>query len=109
MRVQLPDRPRGGLDPRTGAVILGLDWLLFGTNALSGLVLTPLLIFLGAALAFGATYRIERRGGARGRLRAGLAGLFAAFVVALPFPLAGTAVGTLILILSGWRGRKGGR
>ena len=106
MRMQLPDRPAGGLDPRTGGVILGLDWLLFGTNALSGLALTPLLIIAGAVLAFGATYRIERKWSARGRFSAGLAGLFAAIVVGLPFPLAGTAVGTGILMLSGWRARK---
>ncbi len=106
MRMQLPDRPTGGLDPRTGGVILGLDWLLFGTNALSGLALTPLLIIAGAVLAFGATYRIERKWSARGRFSAGLAGLFAAIVVGLPFPLAGTAVGTGILMLSGWRARK---
>lgn len=104
--MQLPDRPTGGLDPRTGGVILGLDWLLFGTNALSGLALTPLLIIAGAVLAFGATYRIERKWSARGRFSAGLAGLFAAIVVGLPFPLAGTAVGTGILMLSGWRARK---
>ena len=106
MRMQLPDRPTGGLDPRTGGVILGLDWPLFGTNALSGLALTPLLIIAGAVLAFGATYRIERKWSARGRFSAGLAGLFAAIVVGLPFPLAGTAVGTGILMLSGWRARK---
>ena len=109
MRVNLPDRPTGGLDPRTGGVILGLDWLLFGTNTLSGLALTPVLIVVGAVLAFGATYRIERKWSARGRFRAGLAGLFAAVVVGLPFPLAGTAVGTGILMLSGWRSRKAPR
>ncbi|MDG2051979.1 MAG: phosphoribosylaminoimidazole carboxylase [Myxococcota bacterium] len=106
MREKLPRRPTGGLDPRTGGVILGLDWLLFGTNALSGLALTPLLIFVGATLAFVATYRIERQGGTRGRFRAASAAVFSAIVVGLPFPLAGTAVGGAILMLSGLRRGK---
>lgn len=95
------DPRRGWLDPWTGLTILGLDWALFGGNLLSGMVLTPLVIALGAIAGFVATYGIERRRAGRSRGHALGAALLAAVVVGAPFPLGGTVVGGLVIALSG--------
>lgn len=82
-------------------VILGLDWMLFGSNLLTGLALTPAIVLLGALLAFAATYRIERRRASRPVGRALAAATLAGVVVGAPLPLAGTLVGAWVLALAG--------
>jgi hypothetical protein len=97
--------PRTWLHPWTGVTILGLDWLLFGSNLLSGMALTPIFIVLGALSGFVAAYFIERRRAGRPVGRSLLAGLLAAAVVGAPLPLAGTLVGAWVIALSGLPGR----
>ncbi len=92
---------RPWLDPWTGLAILGLDWLLFGSNLLSGMALTPVVIAVGALAGFALTFVIERRRAGRGFARSLLAAAVAAVVVGAPLPLGGTIVGGAILILSG--------
>lgn len=94
-----PGRP--WLHPWTGVTILALDWLLFGSNLLSGLALTPVVIVAGAGLAFVATCWIERRRAGRPLRHALAAAIVAAVVVGAPLPLAGTAVGAWVIALSG--------
>jgi len=103
-------RPAGAdtrtwLHPWTGVTILGLDWLLFGSNLLSGMALTPLVVVLGALGGFAAAFWIERRRAGRTMGRSLLAGLLAAAVVGAPLPLAGTLVGAWVIALSGLPGR----
>jgi hypothetical protein len=92
---------RGWLDPWSGVTILGLDWALFGGNLLSGFVLTPLLIALGAVSGFAAIFWIERRRAGRSFRHSLFAALLAAVVVGAPMPLGGTVVGGLVIALSG--------
>lgn len=92
---------RGWLDPWSGLAILGLDWALFGGNLLSGLVLTPLLIVVGAVSGFGTVFWIERRRAGRSLRHSLFAALLAAVVVGAPLPLGGTVVGGLVIALSG--------
>lgn len=93
------------LHPLTGLAILGLDWLFFGGELLTGFVLEPLLVPLGALFGFIATFLIERRYAARSLARSFFAALFAAVVVGIPWPISGTLIGIAVLMLSGLRGR----
>lgn len=95
------------LHPASGALILGLDWILFSQNAMS-LGLSTLLVavvgFGGAGLGTGLLqYRYARDGLAVALIK----GLLAGIAVGIPFPVAGTVVGGGILTLSGlntfWR------
>jgi hypothetical protein len=93
------------LHPLTGLCILGLDWVLFGGELLSGFVLTPLLSPLGALAGLVSTFLIERRYAGRAFGRSVLAAVFAAAVVGVPWPVSGTLIGLAVLALSGLRGR----
>jgi hypothetical protein len=93
------------LHPLTGLAILGLDWLLFGGELLSGFLLEPLLSPLGALAGFMSAFLIERRYAGRSLGRSLLAALFAAAVVGVPWPVSGTLIGLAVLMLSGLRGR----
>src|SRR5689334_13810290 len=91
------------LHPLSGGAMLLLDWLLFGSEALSGFLLEPLLVPLGALLGFAATFGVERIYARRGWGRSLLAALFGAAVVGVPWPISGTFIGVLVLALSGLR------
>jgi hypothetical protein len=95
-----PER-RTILHPAAGGLILGLDWLLFsGTAATMGLA-TPLSASLGFVVGSIGTAAIQRKLAGDSRTTAALKGLAAGVVVGVPFPIAGTAVGGGILVLSG--------
>jgi len=70
------------------------------------MMLTPLVIVLGAVAGFVATYSIERRRAGRSRGYALVAALLAAIVVGAPFPVGGTLVGGLVIALSGLPGGR---
>ena len=93
------------LHPLSGLVMLGLDWVLFGGELLSGFVLEPLLVPLGALAGFISTFLIERRYAGRSLGRSLLAAAFGALVVGVPWPVTGTLIGFAVLALSGLRGR----
>lgn len=87
--------------PASGVVVLGLDWLLFGTDLATGFLALPELCLLGFLLTFALVLAIQRRGG---RDRLGVAAgkaLLGAVAVALPFPITGTILGATVLALSG--------
>ena len=88
--------------PLTGLWILGLDWLIFTKNMFLSLgMATPLAAVAGFALGGAGTYLVQRRFAKESVGTAGLKGLLAGIVVGIPFPLAGSAVGSWILIASG--------
>lgn len=89
------------LHPASGALILGLDWLLFSQNALTLGLSTVLVGSLGFGVAGLGTGVIQHRYDADGLGMAVLKGLLAGITVGIPFPVAGTAVGGGILTLSG--------
>jgi hypothetical protein len=94
------------LHPLSGLVMLGLDWLLFGGEALSGFVfLEPVLVPLGALAGFISTFLVERRYAGRSLGRSLLAAAFGALVVGVPWPVTGTLIGFAVLALSGLRGK----
>jgi hypothetical protein len=93
------------LHPLTGLAMLGLDWLLFGGELVSGFLSEPVLIPLGALAGFASTFWIERRYAKRGFGRSVLAALFGGLVVGVPWPISGTFIGLIVLALSGLRRR----
>jgi len=89
------------LHPATGALILGLDWLLFsGTMATGGAGLM-LAVVLGLSLGGIGTCCIQRFWAKERWSRAVLKGLLGGIVVGLPFPIGGTLVGGAVLASSG--------
>lgn len=102
-------RQRTLLHPASGAVILLLDWLLFSGNALSLGLSTPFIALLGFVLGSLITARIQRTYGTDPIGKSWLKGLGAGVAVGVPWPVAGTAVGGLVLTLSGldrWKRKR---
>lgn len=98
--------------PASGALILALDWLLFSGNVFSLGLGTPALASAGFALGLASVTVVQRRYGHDALGKSALKGLLAGVAVGVPLPIAGTAVGALILSLSGlnrWKRRLGGR
>ncbi len=96
------------LHPASGALILGLDWLLFSENVMTLGLSTPLSIGLGFGLAGVGTTLLQRAYHDDSLGKAVLKGLLAGVVVGIPLPVAGTAVGGGILALSGLNKLWGG-
>ncbi len=89
------------LHPASGALILGLDWLLFSQNALTLGLSTVLVAILGFCMAGLGTGIIQHRYNADGLWTAVWKGILAGITVGIPLPVAGTAVGGGVLTLSG--------
>lgn len=89
------------LHPASGAVILGLDWLLFSENAITLGFSTLIVAVVGFVVAGLGTALIQRTYGADSTGVALLKALLAGITVGIPLPVAGTAVGGGILALSG--------
>ena len=97
-----PDsQSRTFLHPVSGALILGLDWVLFSENAMTLGLSTPLVILVGFGCAGLGTGLIQHLYHDEGLGKAVLKGLLAGLAVGIPLPIAGTAVGGGILALSG--------
>lgn len=97
-------RSRTVLHPASGALILGLDWLLFADTVVTlGLATLPAILvgFVGAGVGTGL---LQRRYGGDSWGAAVGKGLLAGGVVGVPLPVVGTVVGGGIIALSGLDG-----
>jgi len=87
--------------PASGVIILGLDWLIFGSDLVTDFLALPLMCVVAFVLSFPLIFAVQRKwsmnevGPALGKAFLG------AFLVALPFPITGTLLGAAILALSG--------
>jgi hypothetical protein len=87
--------------PASGVVILGVDFVVFGTEAISGFLDTPIMSVVAFLVTFPLVFLIQRRWCAdRNSVAFGKAFL-GAFMAGLPFSIAGTIYGAAILMLSG--------
>lgn len=95
------EKRRRSLHPVSGLIILGLDWLFFGSNLLSGGALVAVWSLVGFLTGGLGVMLIQKR--IQGdTTKAGFwKGLVSGIVVGLPFPIAGTALGAFVLTLSG--------
>ncbi len=89
------------LHPAAGGLILGLDWILFSSDLLTGGLALPVSMVGGFLVSSIGTALIQRNLAGDSRSKAALKGLAAGIAVGVPFPIAGTAVGGGILVLSG--------
>jgi hypothetical protein len=87
--------------PASGVVILGLDWLAFGTDFLTGLLAVPVVCVLSFILSFILILAIQRKWTKDGVPAALGKAFFGAFLVGIPLPITGTLLGAAILALSG--------
>jgi hypothetical protein len=87
--------------PASGVVILALDWLLFGTDLMTGFLALPWVCVLGFLVSFPLVLAIQMKW-TKDELPAAFGKAFlGAFMVGLPFPITGTILGAAILALSG--------
>jgi hypothetical protein len=87
--------------PASGVVILGLDWLVFGTDLFTGFLATPIMCVLSFFITFALVYAIQTKWAKESTMGALGKGFLGAFLVAVPFPITGTLLGAAILALSG--------
>ena len=91
----------GHLIPLTGLWILGLDWLLFSSNAVSLGLATPLSVILGFLLGSAGTLAFQSRFAGEAWWKSGVKALVAGILVGVPWPIGGTVAGGWILMNSG--------
>jgi hypothetical protein len=87
--------------PASGVVILGLDWLIFGTDFVSDFLATPIMCVLGFMVTFALVLAIQVKWGKNPIPTALWKSFLGAFLVAIPLPITGTILGAAILALSG--------
>jgi len=87
--------------PASGVVILGLDWLLFGSDLMTDFLALPIMCVLGFLATFPLVLAIQRGWSRNGWPQAMSKAFLGAFMVGLPFPVTGTLLGAAILMLSG--------
>ena len=100
-----PPARRTFFHPWSGGAILAVDWACFGLEwplGPAGIAVISVAAFAGTYLAVERVQR-ELHGDAPRVARA--KALVGALAAAVPFPVAGTAVGALILLLSGAKPR----
>ena len=99
------------LHPASGLLILGVDWLFFAPEAMTGggaAIITSPLAFL---IVTSGVFLIQRQRNHDSFGGALLKGLLGGLVAAIPTSIGGTILGTLVLALSGlsaWNQRRGG-
>ena len=99
-----PLRRPSFFEPAAGAAILAADWLCFGLEwplGPLGMAFVSVFSFVGVTVLVTQT---QRRAGDHPRV-AFAKGIFGGIAAGLPFPIAGTILGALILMLSGLRRR----
>lgn len=87
--------------PASGALVLLLDNLFFGANALTAGMTTPVVCLLAFLTASFGVYQNQRRQGGDSAGRALLKALFAGIISGIPTSIGGTVLGAAILALSG--------
>lgn len=95
-----PGRIKTFYHPYSGFVILGADWLAFGIELPSGMLLAPAVSLLTFAAVFWIVSRIQMYYGDPRRV-AWFKAFLGALAAGVPYPVTGTVVGTVILLLSG--------
>jgi hypothetical protein len=87
--------------PISGLWIVGLDWLLFSSNAVSLGLATPVSVGLGFLLGSMGTLLFQRGLAREPRWKAAFKALIAGVLVGVPWPIGGTIAGGWILVASG--------
>lgn len=89
------------LHPWSGGWLLFVDNVCFGANALTGFLATPIVIFIAFGTVFAGVYRIQRKRAGNGRLASFFKAFMCGVLAGVPWSIAGTAVGGLVLLAAG--------
>ena len=89
------------LSPLSGAVVLAVDNLLFGANAGTAMVATPLVSFLAFVATSASVFSVQRLRERDSRGRSLIKGLFCGLLAGIPTSIAGTALGGFVILASG--------
>lgn len=92
------------LHPLSGALILTIDNLFFGANALLGGAATPVSSLLAFLLTGLGVYWIQKNKSQEPKPKSLFKSLFAAIIAGIPTSIGGTVLGTLVVLLSGQAG-----
>jgi hypothetical protein len=87
--------------PASGIAILGIDFLVFGTELFSGFLDTPIMCVFAFLITFPVVFAIQKKWGGNPNSTALGKAFLGAFMAGLPFSIAGTIYGAAILALSG--------
>jgi hypothetical protein len=87
--------------PFAGALILGVDWLAFGMEFFTGFTAVAVASVISFIVTFYGVILIQRQLHGDKPGPATVKAVLGALAAAVPFPIAGTLVGALILGLSG--------
>jgi hypothetical protein len=87
--------------PGSGVAILGIDFVVFGTELLTGFLDTPAMCVVAFLVTFPIVFMIQRKWSLDRNSAAFGKAFVGAFMAGLPFSIAGTIYGTAILMLSG--------
>ena len=97
--------PLGGIKtfyhPASGVVILGVDSLIFVSEAVSGFLDLPVMSVLAFLITFPLVFLIQRGWGRDKTLTALGKAFVGAFLAGLPLPISGTIFGAAVLVMSG--------
>lgn len=89
------------LHPVSGLVVIGLDNALFGANALTLGWATPVVCLVAFLLASTGVFLVQKIQARDGFLKSAAKAVFCGVFAGLPTSLMGTALGAVILLLSG--------
>ena len=89
------------LHPLSGAVILAVDNLFFGANAILGGVATPVVSVLAFLMTSIGVYWVQKNKQNETKLKSLRKALFSGMIAGIPTSIGGTVLGTLVLLFSG--------
>jgi hypothetical protein len=87
--------------PASGIAILGIDFIVFGTELFTGFLDTPLMCVLAFLVTFPVVFAIQKKWSLNTNTTAFGKAFLGAFMAGLPFSIAGTIYGAAIIALSG--------
>jgi hypothetical protein len=87
--------------PASGAIILGIDLLAFGGDAVMGFLDVFFVAFAAFAATFAGVWFVQRKLSRNTAPAAFWKAFLGAFLAGIPLPITGTLFGTAILFLSG--------
>jgi hypothetical protein len=101
VEAEIVEPRRSFFHPASGVVILGLDWLAFGGDLVTGFIDALVIGVVVFAVTYVAVEWIQRRWHGDPPRKARLKALLGALAAGIPLPITGTLLGTVILFLSG--------
>lgn len=89
------------LHPLSGALILAVDNLFFGANAILGGVATPVISALAFLITSAGVYWLQKNKSDETRQKSLLKSFFSGMIAGVPTSIGGTVLGTLVILFSG--------